>query len=92
MMVCRADGYRLPPPRPATNRDTLRRVVKAGPPPGLLAIRGELAVGWCRVTPREAVPGLDRPFRTRRVDDVAAWSISCFSIRKGHPGRWSQGH
>ena len=32
----------------------------------------------------EAVPGLDRPFRTRRVDDVAVWSISCFYIRKGH--------
>jgi GNAT superfamily N-acetyltransferase len=69
---------------PASNRDTMRRVVRAGPPPGLLAIRGESAVGWCRVTPRDAVPGLDRPFRTRRVDDVAVWSISCFYIRKGH--------
>ena len=69
---------------PATNRATLRRVAKAGPPPGLLAIRDELAVGWCRVTPREAVPGLERSFRTRRVDDIAVWSISCFYIRKGH--------
>jgi len=68
----------------ATNRATMRRVVQAGPPPGLLATRDELAVGWCRVTPREAVPGLDRPFRTRRVDEVAVWSISCFYIRKGH--------
>ena len=68
----------------ATNRATMRRVVQAGPPPGLLATRDDLAMGWCRVTPREAVPGLDRPFRTRRVDDVAVWSISCFYIRKGH--------
>ncbi len=69
---------------PATNRATLRKVVKNGPPPGILALRDDLAVGWCRVTPREAVPGLDRPFRTRRVDEVAVWSISCFYVRKGH--------
>ena len=68
----------------ASNRADFRKAVKQGPPPGLLALRDQLAVGWCRVTPRDAVPGLDRPFRTRRVDDVPVWSISCFYIRKGH--------
>jgi len=68
----------------ASNRADLRRVVKQGPPPGLLALRDGLAVGWCRVTARAAVPGLERAFRTRRVDDVPVWSISCFYIRKGH--------
>jgi len=68
----------------ASNRADLRKAVKQGPPPGLLALRDQLAVGWCRVTPRDAVPGLDRAFRTRRVDDVPVWSISCFYIRKGH--------
>ena len=68
----------------ASNRADFRKAVKQGAPPGLLALRDELAVGWCRVTPRDAVPGLDRAFRTRRVDDVPVWSISCFYIRKGH--------
>jgi hypothetical protein len=35
----------------ASNRADLRNAVKQGPPPGLLALRGEMAVGWCRVTP-----------------------------------------
>jgi GNAT superfamily N-acetyltransferase len=68
----------------ASNRADLRRAVKQGPPPGLLALRDQVAVGWCRVTPRDLVPGLERAFRTRRVDDVPVWSISCFYIRKGH--------
>jgi GNAT superfamily N-acetyltransferase len=68
----------------ASNRADLRNAVKQGPPPGLLALRDRVAVGWCRVTPRDAVPGLERAFRTRRVDDVPVWSISCFYIRKGH--------
>lgn len=71
----------------ASNRADLRKAVKQGPPPGLLALHGELAVGWCRVTPRDAVPGLDGSFRTRRVDDVPVWSISCFYIRKGYRRR-----
>ena len=68
----------------ASNRAVFRNAVKQGPPPGLLALRDQLAVGWSRVTPRDAVPGLERAFRTRRVDDVPVWSISCFYIRKGH--------
>ena len=68
----------------ASNRADIRKAVEQGPPPGLLALRDQLAVGWCRVTPRDAVPGLDRAFRTRRVDDVPVWSISCLYIRKGH--------
>jgi GNAT superfamily N-acetyltransferase len=68
----------------ASNRADMRKAVKQGPLPGLLALRDQLAVGWCRVTPRDEVPGLERAFRTRRVDDVPVWSISCFYIRKGH--------
>ena len=35
----------------ASNRADIRKAVKQGPPPGLLALRDQLAVGWCRVTP-----------------------------------------
>ena len=66
------------------NRADLRRIVAAGPPPGLLAFRDDLAVGWCQVTPRDAVPAIERQWRLRRVDDVPVWAITCFFVRKGH--------
>jgi GNAT superfamily N-acetyltransferase len=67
-----------------TNKAAFHEVVKSGPPPGLLAFDGDLAVGWCQLTPRDALPWLDRAWRLRRVDDVPVWSISCFYIRKGY--------
>jgi GNAT superfamily N-acetyltransferase len=69
------------------NKAAFHEVVKRGPPPGLLAFHGDLAVGWCQLTPRHALPWLDRAWRLRRVDDVPVWSISCFYIRKGYRKR-----
>ena len=66
------------------NKAAFREVVKRGPPPGLLAFDGDLAVGWCQLTPREALPWLDRAWRLKRVDDVPVWSLSCFYVRKGY--------
>ena len=66
------------------NKAAIREIVNSGPPAGLLAFDGERAVGWCQVTPRDAVPWLDRTWRLRRVDDTPGWSISCFYIRKGY--------
>ena len=48
------------------NRADLQRIVSAGPPPGLLAFHDDLAVGWCQVTPRDAVPAIERQWRLRR--------------------------
>jgi GNAT superfamily N-acetyltransferase len=69
------------------NKAAFRKLVKKGPPPGLIAFEGDLAVGWCQVTPRDALPWLDRSSRLRRVDDVPVWSISCFYVRKGYRRR-----
>ncbi len=62
-------------------------MVRRGPPPGLLAFDGALAVGWCRLTPRAALPWLDRAWRLRAVDDLPVWSLSCFYVRKGYRRR-----
>ena len=62
-------------------------IVQRGPPPGLLAFNADVAVGWCQVTPRDALPWLDRTPRLQRVDDLPVWSISCFYIRRGHRKR-----
>jgi len=69
------------------NKAAFQEVVRRGPPPGLLAFDGELAVGWCQLTPRDAVPWLDRTWRLKRVDEAAVWSLSCFYVRKGYRRR-----
>ena len=66
------------------NRAAFRKIVKEGPPPGLLAFDGEKAVGWCQLTPRASLPQLDRSKRTFRVDDVPVWVVSCFYVRRGY--------
>lgn len=66
------------------NRAAFRKVVEHGPPPGLLAFDGDVPVGWCQLTPREALPVLDRTWRLKRVDDVPVWSLSCLYVRKGY--------
>jgi GNAT superfamily N-acetyltransferase len=67
----------------AANKMAFSKIVDAGPPPGLLAFNGDLAVGWCQVTPRSDLPRLESESRLKRVDEKAVWSISCFYIRKG---------
>jgi GNAT superfamily N-acetyltransferase len=68
----------------ANNKAAFHEVVKRGPPPGLLAFDRDLPVGWCQLTPRDAVPWLDRTWRLKRVDDLPVWSLSCFYIRIGY--------
>jgi GNAT superfamily N-acetyltransferase len=66
------------------NKSAFQEIVKRGPPPGLVAFDGDVAVGWCQLTPRDALPGLDRAWRLQRVDQVPVWSISCFYVRVGY--------
>jgi len=66
------------------NKAAFREVVERGPPPGHVALEGDMAVGWCQLTPRDAVPWLDRTWRLKRVDDLPVWSLSCFYVRKGY--------
>ena len=69
-------AYRQRPAR--MNKAAFREIVKLGPPPGLLAFDGDVAVGWCQLTPRDQVPELDHAWRLKRVDDLPVWSLSCF--------------
>ena len=69
------------------NRRAMKRIVKAGDVPGLVAyIDGEPA-GWCSVAPREAYPALERSRLLKRLDDTPVWSIVCFYIARPHRGR-----
>ena len=69
------------------NRLALREIVKRGPHPGLIAFDGDVAVGWCQLTPRSALPWLDRTWRLKRVDAVEVWSLSCLYVRIGYRKR-----
>lgn len=75
------DNYRKRPHE--ANKAEFCELVQSGPPLGLLAFSGDLCVGWCQLTPRDALPWLDRTWRLKRVDDKPVWSLSCFYIRKG---------
>jgi GNAT superfamily N-acetyltransferase len=66
------------------NKTAFRQIVQHGPPPGLIAFDGDLAVGWRQFTPRDALPWLDREWRLKRVDELPVWSLSCFYIRIGY--------
>jgi GNAT superfamily N-acetyltransferase len=69
------------------NKEALRALSAREPPPGLLAFDGELAVGWCRLTPRADQPWLEHARYLAPVDDLPVWSLSCFYIRRQYRGR-----
>ena len=69
------------------NKAAFRNIVNCGPPPGLLAFDGNIAVGWCQLTPRDALPWLNESWRLKRVDEVPVWALSCFYIRIGYRRR-----
>ena len=67
---------------PGANRIALEAQVRSGEfAPGVIAYLGEVAVGWCGLGPRAAMPRLMRSRTIPRVDDVAVWSIGCFVVR-----------
>jgi GNAT superfamily N-acetyltransferase len=69
------------------NKADLRALSERGSPPGLLAFDGDLAVGWCRLTPRADQPWLEHARFLAPVDDVPVWSLSCFYVRRGYRRR-----
>jgi predicted GNAT family acetyltransferase len=70
-------------------REAFRKIVKAGPPPGLLAYEGRSAVGWVAISPRRAVQRFNIARNSAPVDGTEdaldrAWAITCFFVRNSH--------
>jgi GNAT superfamily N-acetyltransferase len=78
-------AYRRQPA--ARNKAAFARIVRDGPPPGLLAFDGAVAVGWCQLTPRSALSWLERSPRFGPVDATPVWSLSCLYVRIGYRRR-----
>src|SRR4051794_41172216 len=60
------------------NRRAMKKVVTAGPPPGILAYSGGKAVGWCSIAPRSEFVRLVKSRVLAPVDDQDVWSVTCF--------------
>jgi GNAT superfamily N-acetyltransferase len=53
---------------------------------------GNLAVGWCQLTPRDAIPWLEHMWWFQRVDALPVWSISCFFVRRSYRRQCAMTH
>jgi len=95
--MCWCVHHRLPAAvrREATSKSrkiAMARIVKNGPPPGLLAYKGEEAVGWIAIAPRPATPDWNEGRKASAAElpehgqDETVWGASCFFIRKDARG------
>jgi GNAT superfamily N-acetyltransferase len=70
------------------NKDALKALASdKDHPPGLLAMDGDLAVGWCEVAPRAELEWLAHARHLGPVDDLPVWSVPCFYIRRAYRGQ-----
>jgi len=78
---------------PEARHDHMADRIRRGPPPGLLAYRGERPVGWMQIGPRADVPEWNNPGRATTplpdapADDPSVWAISCFYFAPAERGR-----
>ena len=90
-MYYRKSGSGTPLParttRAQANRAELKALVDAGEPPGLIAYRGRVPVGWVSLGPREAYARLARSPVMKPVDELPVWSIVCFVVPPENRGQ-----
>lgn len=90
-MAYRSSGSPAPLPpgttRAQTNRAGLKALVDAGHPPGLIAYRGNVPVGWVSVGPRAEFAKLKRSPVMKAVDEQPVWSVICFVVPAEHRGQ-----
>lgn len=64
------------------NRARMRQLVRDGVEPGVIALDGDEAVGWCALAPRADYPRLASSRVLRPLDDAAVWSVTCLFVKK----------
>jgi GNAT superfamily N-acetyltransferase len=70
----------------ADNRAELEARAAHDPAPGLIALDGDRAVGWCSLGPRSAFERLERSRTIPRLDDRPVWAIVCFVVARDARG------
>ena len=89
--VCWCLSYRIPSQlnnelRGQARGEYVAGLVRADPPPGVLAYDGAEPVGWAAVAPR-ADTTFARNRKIPHVDDLPVWSLWCIRVRPGHRGK-----
>lgn len=69
------------------NKESFLEVVQAGPPPGIVAFDGDLAVGWCQINARSSLARLEKDRVFKNVDGQPVSALSCFFVRTGYRRR-----
>ena len=69
------------------NRTWFRDLVRAGPPPGLVARRDGAPAAWVCVAPRARLARLARSRNFKPLDARPVWSVTCFVTAKAHRRR-----
>jgi len=64
------------------NRGALHARAAEVPAPGLVAFRGDQAVGWVGLGPRTGFERLNRSRTLPSIDDRPVWAIVCFLVRR----------
>lgn len=62
----------------------MKKLVKNGTVPGIIAYDNNEPVGWIAFQPREKYPVLNNSKILARVDDKPVWSIVCFFVHKNY--------
>jgi GNAT superfamily N-acetyltransferase len=69
------------------NRRAMRRLVRSGRVPGVIAYEGGQPIGWCSIEPRSSFPTLGRSRILRPIDERPVWSIVCLFVAPDQRGR-----
>jgi GNAT superfamily N-acetyltransferase len=69
------------------NKRALKKLVREGRVPGLLAYAGKEPIGWVSLAPREEFPVLENSRVAARVDNRPVWSVVCLFISREHRNR-----
>ncbi len=64
------------------NKAGMRKLVKSGGIPGVLAYVAGHPIGWCAIAPRNEYPRLAKSRILKPVDDRPVWSITCFFVAR----------
>jgi GNAT superfamily N-acetyltransferase len=86
-MLWRLSRKRFDAQKGAGNKRAMRALVREGCEPGLLAYRGERAIGWCALAPRADYPALERSRVLSPVDDHPCWSVACLFVHREFRGQ-----
>lgn len=71
----------------AANRERLHALVEHGPPPGLVALEEERAIGWVGLAPRPEYQRIEHSRVIPRVEGPVPWAIPCFVVSGDARGR-----